>query len=131
MNYINNPLPDPEDYSYEWTNSKLFVNEANYMKKQFYHIRYGPEEDNYKFLSVVEKIAMTPKQRVEYDIYCKLLSKNISQCGEKPSTYFSSPRELLDQNSKLVKMDSTKSQSSSACREILFSLFRSKDDNLI
>ena len=36
MNYINNPLPDPEDYSYEWTNSKLFVNEANYMKKQYF-----------------------------------------------------------------------------------------------
>lgn len=40
---VKNPPGDPYDYTFAWENTKIFQNESDLIKKQFYYIFYKDE----------------------------------------------------------------------------------------
>lgn len=133
--YISDPLPDPEGYSTEWNSDRLFVKDAEVMKSQYFHIVYDNQEteDRFEKLNEVKDIGLSETQTEEIKQFSRCFDRNLLYFDDKNNFKRNSVRNILDSNFVSEFSSNVKGTEviTSTTREIIFSLFRSKDDNLI
>ena len=134
--YISNPLSDPEDYYSEWCPKRLFVQDAQIMKKQYFYLKYdnGETDDRFEKLNEVKDIQLSEEQLEEIKEFSRCFDRNLLHFEDNSNKLKkNSVRSILDSNfvSKFSNEVKGKDAIISTTREIIFSLFRSKDDNQI
>jgi len=132
--YISNPLSDPEDYYSEWCPKRLFVQDAQIMKKQYFYLKYdnGETDDRFEKLNEVKDIQLSEEQLEEIKEFSRCFDRNLLHFEDNSNKLKkNSVRSILDSNfvSKFSNEVKGKDAIISTTREIIFSLFRSKDDN--
>lgn len=137
--YISEPLPDLEGYSFEWSPKRWFVEDKEYVKKQYFYIHYDKDEyqeedyeENFEEkMKEVKDIGLTESQRQELQYLSKCFDRDVL-CGDDGKEFaWRSVRNVFAKDFKSSAGLNDSKIAVSTTREIIFSLFRSKDDNLI
>lgn len=73
---IGTPPSDPYDYTFEWDGKKIFQNESDYIKKQFFYIFY--KEEIPEKIQEVENLPLSKRLLEEAESISSILGKNLS-----------------------------------------------------
>jgi hypothetical protein len=115
-------LPEPKDYSYEWDCKRLFIDDAQIIKKQYFYIHYSENNAmNEEKLAEVKDITWKQSQLQEMKDFSRCFDKNLSYCGGVDDLKWQSVRSIFDANFVPGKEGPEKPKTQSTTREIIFS----------